>query len=118
VLGCNYLTGLLDAAVTLAQEAGIDRKTALAALEPLVRATIDNVTAMGPEKALTGPIARGDCETVARHLEALAKCPPDLVNLYRTAGLWTVQLAKRKGTIDEETVEALRELLQPTDAKE
>ena len=41
------------------------------ALLPLVRATVDNVDALGPADALTGPVARGDADTVARHLDAL-----------------------------------------------
>jgi predicted short-subunit dehydrogenase-like oxidoreductase (DUF2520 family) len=42
-----------------------------AAFEPLVRATVDNAFALGPQAALTGPVARGDVETVARHLAAV-----------------------------------------------
>ena len=36
-----------------------------------MRATVDNAFALGPEAALTGPVARGDVETVARHLAAV-----------------------------------------------
>ena len=42
---------------------GLDR----AALAPLVRATVDNWAADGPQAALTGPIARGDETTVTKH---------------------------------------------------
>ena len=118
VMACNYLVALIDAALALAQRAGIDRQTAAKALEPLVRATVDNVAELGPEKALTGPIARGDRGTVERHLKALAECPPELANFYRAAGAWTADLARRKGTIDGATAEALRQLLNPEKAKE
>src|SRR5439155_1283702 len=37
----------------------------------LVRGAVDNVAALGPASALTGPVARGDHDTVARHLAAL-----------------------------------------------
>ena len=47
---------------------------------PLVRATVDNVEALGPEAALTGPVARGDAATVAAHLDAL---PDDERETYR-----------------------------------
>jgi predicted short-subunit dehydrogenase-like oxidoreductase (DUF2520 family) len=43
----------------------------LEAFLPLVRGTVDNVDQLGPAAALTGPVARGDTETVARHVEAL-----------------------------------------------
>ncbi|MDP6545893.1 MAG: DUF2520 domain-containing protein [Phycisphaerae bacterium] len=93
VMACNYLTALLDAAVTLCGQAGIDRQTALQALGPLAVATLENVTKLGPPAALTGPIARGDARTVGRHIEALARCDKDLQDFYRIAGKWTLQLA-------------------------
>ena len=52
-----------------------------AALLPLVRATIDNVDALGADAALTGPVARGDVDTVRRHLDAL---PTTSAATYRT----------------------------------
>ena len=93
VMACNYLTALLDAAVTLCGAAGIDRQTALSALGPLAAATLENVTKLGAPAALTGPIARGDAQTVRRHLEALARCDRDLRDFYRIAGKWALQLA-------------------------
>jgi predicted short-subunit dehydrogenase-like oxidoreductase (DUF2520 family) len=77
--------------------AGIDRNTALGALGPLVRASIENSLALGPEKALTGPIERGDLETVRRHLGGLGAVPRSVGELYRFAGLHAVGLARRRG---------------------
>ena len=96
VMASNYLTALLDAAVTLCDTAGIDRVTAWDALSPLVAATLENVTKLGPAAALTGPIARGDAQTVARHLDALARCDKDLQDFYRIAAKWTLQLAAHR----------------------
>ncbi len=48
-----------------------DADVPLVAFEPLVRATLDHVFALGPAAALTGPVARGDVETVGRHLDAI-----------------------------------------------
>ena len=41
------------------------------AFVPLMRTALDNVAATGPSAALTGPVARGDVDTVRRHLQAL-----------------------------------------------
>ena len=49
---------------------------------PLVRATVENWAAHGPEAALTGPIARGDEDTVARQREAVADRAPELVEAF------------------------------------
>jgi predicted short-subunit dehydrogenase-like oxidoreductase (DUF2520 family) len=111
VVACNYLTGLLDAALTLATAARIERETAWLTLEPLVRATVENVSRLGTEAALTGPIARGDERTVTAHLAALETSAPELSDLYRALGGWTVELALRKGSIEEKDARALREIL-------
>jgi len=111
-MACNHLTALLDAAVALCAEAGIERETALAALTPLSTATLENVASMGPAAALTGPIARGDPGTVRRHLEALGACDEKLQALYRAAGVWTADLAERKGTLDRAAAAAMRDLLR------
>jgi len=116
VTACNYMTAMLDAAAAIAVAAGIERATALAALAPLVRATIDNNLSMGPAEALTGPIARGDVQTVRRHVAALRGVDGRLLSLYAAAGLWTVDLARRKGTLAEEHAAAIEQLL--TDARE
>jgi predicted short-subunit dehydrogenase-like oxidoreductase (DUF2520 family) len=57
---------------------GLDR----AALAPLVRATVENWAAQGPHAALTGPIARGDEDTVTAQRAAVAQRAPDLANLF------------------------------------
>jgi len=111
VMACNYLTGLMDAALGLAATARIERRTAWQALEPLIRATVENISKLGTEAALTGPIARGDRRTVAAHLAALDESAPELSRLYRALGSWTVDLAQRKGSIEETTARSLLEAL-------
>ena len=63
----NHLVVLLAQVERLAAAVGVP----FAAFLPLIRASVDNVEALGAQRALTGPAARGDSETVARHLEAL-----------------------------------------------
>ena len=120
VMACNYLTALLDAATVLCQGAGIDRHTALTALKPLVAATLENATKLGPANALTGPTARGDLETVRRHIQAITKHPDTrgLQDFYRVAGQWTLQLAVRSGKLDNEAAGALRRVLEIHHPKE
>ncbi|BCL76996.1 NAD-dependent glycerol-3-phosphate dehydrogenase [Jeongeupia sp. HS-3] len=71
VMGSNYLVGLTALAQQLAAQAGIAPETALAVLGPLMRQTLDNALTLGPTAALTGPIARGDHDTVAGHLAVI-----------------------------------------------
>lgn len=68
VIASNHLVALLGQVERVAATAGVP----LDAYLDLVRATVENVDALGPQAALTGPIARGDEATVARHVVALA----------------------------------------------
>lgn len=111
VFSANYLTTLLDAALELYGEAGIAPDRAMRAMGPIVRATVENVLEHGPAGALSGPIARGDVQTVRSHIKALEAHDPALAETYRAIGRRTVELAERKGTVDPADAEALRELL-------
>jgi pantoate--beta-alanine ligase len=66
-IAANHLVALLGQVERIAAAAGVP----LDAYLPLVRATVDDVAAVGPAAALTGPVKRGDHETVAAHLAAI-----------------------------------------------
>lgn len=67
VIASNHLVALLGQVERVAATIGVP----LEAYLDLVRATVDNVAALGPASALTGPVARGDWVTLERHLAAL-----------------------------------------------
>jgi len=66
-IASNHLVALLGQVERIAASAGVP----LEAFLDLARQTLDNVAAVGPRAALTGPVARGDEETLARHRAAL-----------------------------------------------
>ena len=72
-----FTSPLLLAALVTAEEvagiAGIRRATARKRMLPIVAQTLANYAALGPERAFSGPIIRGDVSTVSRHLKALSK---------------------------------------------
>jgi predicted short-subunit dehydrogenase-like oxidoreductase (DUF2520 family) len=88
-IASNFLVTLEAAAERLAATAGVGRE----ALAPLVRATVENWVALGPERALTGPVARGDEQTVARQREAVAERTPELTPLFDALTAATRELA-------------------------
>jgi len=111
VVASNYLVALEDVAAHLLVEAGFDEESALAALQPLVSGTVGNIGALGTTNALTGPIVRGDVDTVRRHTEALRDLSGGELELYRTLGRRTVEIARRRGQLDAETIRALLSVL-------
>ncbi|MDP2183721.1 MAG: DUF2520 domain-containing protein [Actinomycetota bacterium] len=111
VMASNYLVAVEDMAVHLLVSAGFDEASALRALQPLVSGTADNISVLGPTSALTGPIVRGDVDTVRGHVEVLRGLSGGELELYRALGRHTLEIARRRGTLDAETLEALREVL-------
>ena len=84
----NHIVALLAQAQRVARDAGVPAEAFL----PLVRATVDNVDALGARAALTGPVARGDLHTIARHLEGL---PADERDAYRALARAALALSGR-----------------------
>jgi predicted short-subunit dehydrogenase-like oxidoreductase (DUF2520 family) len=117
-MACNYLVALLDAASALAASAGVDAPTWAAAVEPIVRATLDNAMTLGPAAALTGPVARGDAATVRRHGEAMARADERLRDVYAALGRYTVALAGRRGALDEAASAAILDALARLEPRE
>lgn len=98
VLVCNDLTALMEAGLRSYERAGLDRATAQAMMEPLVRETLDNVFCLGTVRALTGPVARGDAAVVARQIDELQRSDPRVAEAYRALGCIALELARAQGT--------------------
>jgi predicted short-subunit dehydrogenase-like oxidoreductase (DUF2520 family) len=95
----NFLVTLQAAAEEIAEGAGLDREDARALMMPLVRQTAENIAELGPEAALTGPVARGDEATVEAQRAAVERVAPELVGLFD-------ELAKRTRTLAGQGVPA------------
>ena len=111
VFACNYLAALVEAALRAHEKAGIPRDASLAALEPLVRETVDAIFEHGPARALTGPISRGDTATVARQMTRVKEWDREIGELYRSLGLLAVALAEADRRLDGRRAADLRAAL-------
>jgi len=109
----NYLVTLEAAAARLAESAGLRRSD----LVPLARASVESWARLGGARALTGPLARGDEETVARQRAAVAARAPDLLPLFDALAGATRTLAGRPpgggGSVTVRTVAGLDAALEP-----
>jgi predicted short-subunit dehydrogenase-like oxidoreductase (DUF2520 family) len=106
VLGCGFVTTLLDAAISLWAGLGLDESDGVRAVVPLVRATVDAIENVGTAQGVTGPVVRGDAETVSAHLGAISRLNPTLAPLYRQLALASLPLARSKG-VDQARLDAL-----------
>ena len=107
----NYFVALIDYGLKFYQALGADKQSALKAVLPLIRGTLNNIEALGIPDALTGPIMRGDVQTVGDHLEAMRKRTPELMDLYKALARQTVSVARDRGSITQDTAEELLKLV-------
>lgn len=94
VFASNYFVVVEAVAQRLLRHAGLTDAEAWQALRPLVEGTLENLVRHEPKDALTGPVARGDVDTIRRHLESLTK---DDALLYRALGRAALELAEKRG---------------------
>ncbi len=99
---CSHLVSLVDQALDLMESAGLDREEALHALEPLLESTLTNLSQLGPSKALTGPVVRGDLGAILRHLQALGNTSEDVGTAYRALARRAVRLARQDCSLDDD----------------
>ncbi len=71
VMASNQMAALADIGADLLVQCGFDPGDAAAALAPLIEGNAVKIARVGAEKALTGPVERGDVSTVRRHLAVL-----------------------------------------------
>lgn len=107
--GSNHLVTLVVLTLDLLATAGIDRPADL--VRPLLVASLDNALALG-DAALTGPVARGDAQTVAAHLEALDIAAPGARAAYVAMARLTADRALAAGMLQVQPAEALLDVLR------
>ena len=111
VHGANHLVTLTNEALDRLRDAGVVHPERV--LGPLLRAALDNTLQHG-DAALTGPVARGDAGTIARHLEALRRVAPDAVPAYLALARRTADRAIASGRLRAMDAEPLLGVLAPT----
>jgi len=109
VIVSNFPAVLLAVGDRVLAETGIPADTAEQALRALCFAAIANLRRAHGAASLTGPIIRGDVDTIRRHLGALAD-DPGALEVYRSLSRALVDLASETGT-DPDRLRAIRALL-------
>lgn len=108
----NYLVSLMDYGLSIFEAIGIDKDKGYRALSPLIQGSIENIHNLGTSRALTGPIARGDVNTIEKHIEAMKKTNPEWLHMYKALGFATIELAEREKLKDKEKANELKRLLK------
>ena len=109
VMASNYMVTLSSLAASVSTGSNLNKSEVLKALLPLMNSTLSNLEKLSPEEALTGPIARGDIETVRKHVKFL-KNKGELLSIYKKLGVLTLELVNPE-VVEEPVVSELRKLL-------
>lgn len=108
VMASNYLVALMFSVENLLKD--VELEEGFEALETLVHQTVTNIFEKRPADALTGPIARGDLESVQTHLTELRGS--DQEGLYKLLGLEAVKIAQQSSSVSEDKIKGLQNLLK------
>lgn len=108
-LACVMMSNYLVALFQMAHEVTADSNISFRTFIPLVQSTLNNVQKKGAAGALTGPILRGDVETVRVHLQILESADKRILEAYRALGLTALHLAESR--LSREKTVLIRSLL-------
>ncbi len=110
-IASNYLVTLLYAATLAYKASGVDETSALNAMLSLVKTTVSNIEDVGAVAALTGPISRGDASIVKQHLKSLNSLDGGIIDIYKSLGRLTIEIALKKGSLGQENAAEIATLL-------
>ena len=106
-LVANGAAALADAGARLLELAGCPARDSARVLGPLLRSVAENVERLGLPEALTGPVRRGDAETVVRHIASIQRGASEILPLYRASVAAQLPMAEKLGDASDR---ALRNL--------
>lgn len=110
--GANHLVTLVRDCADLLDKAGV--RPAERLIGPLLSAALDNALRHG-DRALTGPVARGDVGTVRTHLRELDRADPELADTYRTLARRTAHRAAEGGLLPDHAADEVRAALDDSE---
>lgn len=105
VILSNYLVTLYGIAEELLKNIGIEKEQIRQLLIPLLHSTTVNIEEKGFD-ALTGPLQRGDTETILRHLEDLSDSP-DILTVYKALARESLNLLEKESKINTKELKDL-----------
>jgi predicted short-subunit dehydrogenase-like oxidoreductase (DUF2520 family) len=91
----NFTVTIASMARELLQTTSLGEQEIVLMLQPLLEGTVQNIRDRGPDRALTGPVVRGDSETVGRHVKLLGERAPHLITSYVALVTETVRIARK-----------------------
>ena len=112
VFASNFFVGIEDIAIDILKECGIKKRDAVKLIKPLVEVTQKNVWEKGTQEALTGPVDRGDIETIRKHLKLLSKHARSYKKAYLELSKHLIKIVEEKGEVGKEKMRLMKKTLE------
>ncbi len=104
----NYIVALAKISETLLLQCGLDKNLTVNAIYPLMESALLNIKGKGINDSLTGPIIRGDFDTIKLHIENIH----EYKNIYKNLGLIALKIAKEQNKLSDKEIKNLYQLLR------
>jgi len=110
-IASNYLVVIMGLAENLLEKVGVKKEVRDEMLFPLVKGTLNNITKKGIPGSLTGPISRGDIETLKSHLNCL-KNYPSILRAYKELAQQGLETASKENRLSQNEIREIKALLE------
>ena len=111
VFASNYVNAVCFEAYLIFKQLGIKEDTIFKIIKPLIKGTVNNIEELGIIDALTGPISRGDINTIKNHLGSFFKYRKKDLQLYKELGKKTVEVSILKEKDKKDKFIEIKEIL-------
>ena len=112
VMACNNLVSLLELSKLMLSQSGVDIEKYHNPLQAIIYQTLTNYFDTDAQRALTGPISRGDINTIETHLAALERAPDAWRQVYSGLGSIALDISATQGKASTEDLEIMADLLK------
>ena len=93
VFASNFINTTVFASFSILKNIGVPENSIAEIILPLIKGTVNNIEKLGVINSLTGPVTRGDYNTIEAHIDGLKKTNSEFSNLYKTLTETTIKLA-------------------------
>ncbi len=106
----NLFITLINTAQTLLSQSGIEEQETFQMIQPLIQGTLNNMSQSQYDSPLTGPINRGDVNTIKLHLKAL-QTKPDCLKIYVAMAKQALEITKKQKKLPDHIIKEIENLL-------
>jgi len=110
-MASNYLVVLMELACQLLAKTGVKKELQNKILLPLIKGTLGNIEKNSIPSSLTGPVSRGDTDTLKSHLDSL-KGHPSILIIYKNLAQQALEIAKKENRLSQNKIREVKALLE------